>query len=84
MGHCKSINERKCDDYVYNLRSYIFAFSLSTLYVTQSIAQLIVDLGLNKWVLFFYINIFLLIAGFFLPPVAVIVMTSAIFVADNY
>ena len=38
----------------------------------------IVDLSLNKWVLFFYINIFLLIAGFFLPPVAVIVMTSAI------
>ena len=58
--------------------SYIFAFSLSTLYVTQSIAQTIVELGLNKWVLFFYINIFLLIAGFFLPPVAVIVMTSAI------
>ena len=58
--------------------SYIFAFSLSTLYVTQSIAQTIVDMGLNKWVLFFYINIFLLIAGFFLPPVAVIVMTSAI------
>ena len=47
--------------------SYFFAFSLSTLYVTQSIAQLIVDLSLNKWVLFFYINIFLLIAGFFLP-----------------
>ena len=58
--------------------SYIFAFSLSTLYVTQSIAQTIVEMGLNKWVLFFYINIFLLIAGFFLPPVAVIVMTSAI------
>ena len=30
------------------------------------------------WLLFFYINIFLFIAGFFLPPVAVIVMTSAI------
>ena len=58
--------------------SYIFAFSLSSLYVTQSIAQTIVEMGLNKWLLFFYINIFLLIAGFFLPPVAVIVMTSAI------
>ena len=58
--------------------SYIFAFSLSTLYVTQSIAQTIVEMGLNKWVLFFYINIFLLIAGFFLPPVAVIVMLSLI------
>ncbi|MDA7741392.1 MAG: TRAP transporter large permease [Pelagibacteraceae bacterium] len=58
--------------------SYIFAFSLSTLYVTQSIAQVVVDMGLNKWLLFFYINIFLLVCGFFLPPVAVIVMTSSI------
>ena len=31
--------------------SYIFAFSLSTLYVTQSIAQTIVEMGLNKWVM---------------------------------
>jgi len=58
--------------------SYIFAFSLSTLYVTQSIAQVVVEMGLNKWLLFFYINIFLLVAGCFLPPVAVIVMTSSI------
>ena len=34
--------------------------------------------GSNKWVVFILITIFLLIAGFFLPPVAVLVMTSAI------
>ena len=58
--------------------SYLFAFTLSQLYVTQSLAQSMVELSSNKWVIFLLINIFLLIAGFFLPPVAVIVMTSAI------
>ena len=58
--------------------SYLFAFTLSQLYVTQSLAQSMVELSSNKWVVFILINIFLLIAGFFLPPVAVIVMTSAI------
>ncbi len=58
--------------------SYLFAFTLSQLYVTQSLAQSMVDISSNKWVVFILINIFLLIAGFFLPPVAVIVMTSAI------
>ena len=58
--------------------SYLFAFTLSQLYVTQSLAQSMVELSTNKLVVFILINIFLLIAGFFLPPVAVIVMTSAI------
>jgi len=58
--------------------SYLFAFTLSQLYVTQSLAQSMVEMSSNKWVVFILINIFLLIAGFFLPPVAVIVLTSAI------
>ena len=58
--------------------SYLFAFTLSQLYVTQSLAQSMVEMSSNKWIVFILINIFLLIAGFFLPPVAVIVMTSAI------
>ena len=61
-----------------NAASYLFAFTLSQLYVTQSLAQSMVELSSNKWVVFILINIFLLIAGFFLPPVAVIVMTSSI------
>ena len=43
---------------------------------TQGIAEFIAGQDLNPWVLIFYINIFLLVAGFFLPPVAVILMTS--------
>jgi len=58
--------------------SYLFSFTLSNLYVTQTIAQVMADLSVNKWVLLFIINIFLLVAGFFLPPVAIILMTTPI------
>ena len=58
--------------------SYLFSFTLSNLYVTQTIAQVMTELAVNKWVLLFIINIFLLVAGFFLPPVAIILMTAPI------
>ncbi|MBL6932574.1 MAG: TRAP transporter large permease subunit, partial [Rhodospirillales bacterium] len=35
-------------------------------------------LDVNRWVLMGMINLFLLVAGFFLPPVAVILMTAPI------
>ncbi|MCB1514554.1 MAG: TRAP transporter large permease subunit, partial [Hyphomicrobiaceae bacterium] len=52
--------------------------TLSSTFVTQSIAQWISGLDVNKWVLMGIINLFLLVAGFFLPPVAVILMTAPI------
>jgi len=58
--------------------SALFSFALSLLYITQSLAETIVALEANRWVIMFLINIFLLVAGFFLPPVAVIVMTAPI------
>lgn len=58
--------------------SELFAFTLSSTFVTQSIANWISDLEVNRWVLMGIINVFLLIAGFFLPPVAVILMTAPI------
>lgn len=58
--------------------SELFAFTLSSTFVTQSIAGWISDLEVNRWVLMGIINVFLLIAGFFLPPVAVILMTAPI------
>lgn len=56
----------------------VFSFMLSSLYITQSIAAWIGTLDVNPWVLMLVVNIFLLIAGFFLPPVAVILMTAPI------
>jgi C4-dicarboxylate transporter, DctM subunit len=58
--------------------SELFAFTLSSTFVTQSIANWISDLEVNRWVLMAIINVFLLFAGFFLPPVAVILMTAPI------
>ena len=56
----------------------VFAFMLSNLFVTQAIAEWIAGLDVNRWVLMGAINVFLLIAGFFLPPVAVILMAAPI------
>lgn len=56
----------------------VFSYMLSSLYITQSIAEYIGTLEVNRWVLMFLVNIFLLFAGFFLPPVAVILMAAPI------
>jgi len=56
----------------------VFSYMMSLLYVTQSAAQWLVDLDLNRWLLLFVINIFLLVAGCFLPPVAIILMVMPI------
>ena len=56
----------------------VFSYMLSSLFVTQSIAQWIGTLEVSRWVLMLWINLFLLIAGFFLPPVAVILMAAPI------
>lgn len=62
----------------------IMAFSallgtvMSFLSIPQDLATLVVGLELNKWVIFFIINIFLLVLGFFLPPAAIILMTAPI------
>ncbi|MDI7862684.1 TRAP transporter large permease [Rhizobiaceae bacterium n13] len=54
----------------------LFAFALSSLFITQTVASAIADLEVNRWVLMAIINVFLLVCGMFLPPVAVIVMTA--------
>ena len=56
----------------------VFSFMLSNLFITQSIAEWIAGLDVNRWVLMGAINLFLLVAGFFLPPVAVILMAAPI------
>jgi tripartite ATP-independent transporter DctM subunit len=56
----------------------VFAYMMSSLFITQSIAEWISQLDVNRWVLMAIINVFLLVAGFFLPPVAVILMTAPI------
>jgi tripartite ATP-independent transporter DctM subunit len=56
----------------------VFSFMLSSLTVTQSVAGWIAALDINRWALMAIVNVFLLVAGFFLPPVAVILMAAPI------
>ncbi|MGH6949131.1 MAG: TRAP transporter large permease, partial [Kiloniellales bacterium] len=52
----------------------LFSYMLSLLFVTQSLAEWIAQLEVNRWVLMGAVNLFLLVAGCFLPPVAIILM----------
>src|SRR5205814_1874459 len=54
----------------------LFGYMLTSLYLTQTLAQAIADMQVNKWVLMFLINIFLLVCGFFISPAAIILMTA--------
>jgi len=58
--------------------SILFGYMMSNLRITQAIAEGIVGLGLNPWILMLWINIFLLVLGCFLPPAAIILMTTPI------
>jgi C4-dicarboxylate transporter DctM subunit len=54
----------------------IFAWISSDLYATQTLGELILKLPVGKWGIIFFINIFLLILGCFIPPAAVILMVA--------
>lgn len=55
----------------------LFSYMMSSLYIAQGITEYIAAQNFSPWLLLLYINLFLLVAGFFLPPVAVILMTSS-------
>jgi len=56
----------------------LFGYMLTSLYLTQTLATAIAELHVNRWVLMGIINVFLLVCGFFIPPAAIILMTSPI------
>jgi len=58
--------------------SFLFTTLLTKLYITQSITQSLVGWQLNKWVLMGTINIFFLILGCLLPPVAIVLIACPI------
>ncbi len=58
--------------------SVLFSYAMSSSMVTQSIAQAVAELNVNRWVLLAVINVLLLVAGCFLPPAAIILMTTPI------
>jgi C4-dicarboxylate transporter DctM subunit len=58
--------------------SLLYSYVMSYLHISQSTAQWIVELHLSRWVLLFAILLFVVVLGFFLPPVSIIVMTAPI------
>jgi TRAP-type C4-dicarboxylate transport system permease large subunit len=56
----------------------LFGYMLTSLYITQTLAQAIADANLNRWVLMGMINLFLLVCGCFIPPAGIILMTAPI------
>ena len=58
--------------------SILFGYMMSSLQVTQAVAQSIADMQVNRWLVLGAINLMLLVAGCFLPPAAIILMTTPI------
>jgi C4-dicarboxylate transporter, DctM subunit len=58
--------------------SFLFTYVMSYLGITQAAAQSLVAMNLGKWPFFVWINVFIVILGFFLPPVAIILMVTPI------
>jgi len=56
----------------------VYAYMMSYLYITQSLAEWVFGWGLSDWQLILLLNVFLLVAGFFLPPVSVILMSMPV------
>jgi len=56
----------------------MYAYMMSDLYITQSVAEWMLDWGLSRWQLLLVLNVFLLMAGLFLPPVSIILMSMPV------
>ena len=58
--------------------SLLYAYVMSYLHISQAAAEWIISLSLGKWALLAVILAFVIVLGFFLPPVSIILMTAPI------
>ena len=58
--------------------SLLYSYVMSFLHISQSSAEWIVAMQLSRWVLLAAILVFVVVLGFFLPPVSIILMTAPI------
>ncbi|KJS78754.1 MAG: C4-dicarboxylate ABC transporter [Pseudomonas sp. BICA1-14] len=58
--------------------AFLFTYVMSYLRISQSAAEWLIGLEMSKWALLFWVNILLLALGFFLPPVAIILMVTPV------
>jgi tripartite ATP-independent transporter DctM subunit len=58
--------------------SLLYSYVMSYLHISQSAAETIVAAGFSRWILLAFILVFVVVLGFFLPPVSIILMTAPI------
>jgi tripartite ATP-independent transporter DctM subunit len=58
--------------------SFLYSNVMSYLHVTQSATQWLVGLEMSRWEFLFWIDVLVLILGFFLPPVAIILFITPV------
>jgi C4-dicarboxylate transporter DctM subunit len=58
--------------------SLLYSYVMSYLHISQSAAEWIVAMHFSKWLLLTMILLFVVVLGFFLPPVSIILMTAPI------
>ncbi len=58
--------------------SFLYTYVMSYLHITQSSAAWLISLEMTKWEFFVWVNVLLVVLGFFLPPVAIILMVTPI------
>ena len=58
--------------------AFLFTYVMSYLHITQSATEWLVSLPLSKWAYLFWVNVLLVVLGFFLPPVAIILMVTPV------
>ena len=58
--------------------AFLFTYVMSYLHITQEATQWLVGLAMSKWEYLFWMDILVLLLGFFLPPVAIILMITPV------
>jgi len=58
--------------------AFLFTYVMSYLHITQAATQWLVGLQMSKWEYLFWMDVLLLLLGFFLPPVAIILMITPV------
>jgi C4-dicarboxylate transporter, DctM subunit len=58
--------------------AFLFTYVMSYLHITQEATQWLVGLAMSKWEYLFWMDILVLMLGFFLPPVAIILMITPV------
>ena len=58
--------------------AFVFTYVMSYLHITQSATEWLVGLEMSKWGYLFWIDVLVVALGFFLPPVAIILMITPV------